>query len=228
MMITVLQQDLKVHYNHARINSPDFSNSQDVFIHGMIDSDNGGTCASMPVLYTAVARRLGYPVFLVNAKEHVFCRWDGVWRGATEKVNIEGAGEGGGSHPDSYYMKWPHPISQQEVDIGCFLRSLDPWSTLAECLAGRAYVLEDNGDLAGAHAAYVEAAKRDTAYSRMAASGAAKKKTYRPDNAPPLGGDPTAENAWNQRELQRLQQQQLPTPPPPRAQPKAIPGPYDR
>ncbi len=40
----------------------------------MIADDNGGTCVSMPVLYTAVARRLGYPVKLVLAKGHAFCR----------------------------------------------------------------------------------------------------------------------------------------------------------
>ncbi len=74
-LITVLQQDFKVHYNPDRIRDIDFRRSQDLFIHGMIGSDNGGTCVSMPALYTAVARRLGYPVYLVTAKEHVFCRW---------------------------------------------------------------------------------------------------------------------------------------------------------
>ena len=75
-LITVLQRDLGVRYNPERIREIDFRRSQDLFIHGMIDSDNGGTCVSMPVIYTAVAQRLGYPVKLVLTKAHVFCRWD--------------------------------------------------------------------------------------------------------------------------------------------------------
>jgi Transglutaminase-like superfamily len=76
MMIQVLQQDCGIHYNKERIRDIDFTKSQDLFINGMVGTDNGGTCVSMPVLYTVVARRLGYPVFLVTAKAHVFCRWD--------------------------------------------------------------------------------------------------------------------------------------------------------
>jgi hypothetical protein len=76
MLITVLQQDFSVHYNPDRIREVDFRRSQDLFIHGLVESDNGGTCVSMPVLYAAVARRLGDPVSLVTAKEHVFCRWE--------------------------------------------------------------------------------------------------------------------------------------------------------
>jgi hypothetical protein len=62
MLITVLQQDFNVHYNPERIRSVDFKNPEDLSIHGMLASNNGGTCVSMPVLYAAVARRLGYPV----------------------------------------------------------------------------------------------------------------------------------------------------------------------
>ncbi|KLU07645.1 hypothetical protein RISK_000322 [Rhodopirellula islandica] len=55
MLVTVLQQDFGVQYNPDRIEKIDFTRSKDLFIHGMINSDNGGTCVSMPVLYTAVA-----------------------------------------------------------------------------------------------------------------------------------------------------------------------------
>lgn len=114
LLVTVLQQDDGVHYNTARVKDVDFTKSEDLFIHGMIGSKNGGTCVSMPALYTAVARRLGYPVFLVNAKEHVFCRWDG--RG--ERLNFEGTNQGMNSFEDKHYMSWPHPISQDEVEHG--------------------------------------------------------------------------------------------------------------
>ena len=72
MLLQVLQEDLGVHYNLERVRDINFTDSRDLFIHGMIADKNGGTCVSMPVLYAAIARRLGYPVKLVLAKEHVF------------------------------------------------------------------------------------------------------------------------------------------------------------
>jgi len=208
MMITVLQQDLGVQYNMARVSNPDFSNAQDVFISGMIGSDNGGTCSSMPMLYTAIARRLGYPVFIVKAKEHLFCRWDGAWRGKPDRFNIEGAGRGMNAYPDDYYRTWPHPILQTEVDRGEYLRSLNPAETFAMCLAARAYVLEDNGDIPGASAMYAEAAKndpRDAMYPQLASRAArhAKPKVARLPFVPPVDGDPRTLMDFNRRNQER-------------------------
>jgi hypothetical protein len=118
-IVHVLQEDCGVHYNMARANEPDYRNSQDIFLHGMINSTNGGTCASMPVMYVAVGRRLGYPMKLVAAKEHLFCRWEG-----NERLNIEGATNGGVNYyEDDYYRKWPKPISDAEMATGQFLPS---------------------------------------------------------------------------------------------------------
>ena len=74
LLISVLQTDFGVHYNDRGLRNCDFSNSKDPFLHGMIDDANGGTCASMPVMYVAVGRRLGYPMSLVLAKTHIFAR----------------------------------------------------------------------------------------------------------------------------------------------------------
>jgi hypothetical protein len=156
MLITVLQQDFKVQYNPERITDVDFTKSQDLFIHGMIGSGNGGTCVSMPVLYTAVARRLGYPVFLVAGREHIFCRWEG--RG--ERFNIEATNQGMNSFEDDYYMKWPKPISEVEVKAGHYLKSLDASDSLAVFLASRGHCLQDTGQLAAARVAYAMAAEK--------------------------------------------------------------------
>ncbi len=154
MLITVLQQDFKVHYNPDRIRDIDFRRSQDLFIHGMIGSDNGGTCVSMPVLYTAVARRLGYPVYLTTAKEHVLCRWDK----GKERFNVEATSQGMNSYDDAYYMKWPKPITEAEVKAGEYLKSLSVAESLAMFLAARGHCLEDNGRLASARVSYAQAA----------------------------------------------------------------------
>ena len=76
-LLQTLQEDLGVRYNPARIRDtkfqdpkcfdPDFRDSCDLFIHGIIDGP-GGTCASMPVMYVAVGRRLGYPLKLVQTR----------------------------------------------------------------------------------------------------------------------------------------------------------------
>lgn len=113
----------------------------------------GGTCVSMPVLYVAVARRLGYPVKLVTTKEHVFARWDD----GNERFNIEGAGRGLSIYEDDYYMKWPSVLSQAELDSGAYLRSLTPAEELGLFMAARGYVLEDAGRKREATVAYAYA-----------------------------------------------------------------------
>ncbi len=156
MLVQVLQEDCGVHYNMERIRNIDFTKSQDLFIHGMIGRDNGGTCVSMPVLYTAIARRLGYPIYLTTAKAHLFCRWDD----GKERFNMEGSGNGFSAFDDDYYMKWPKPISQDEVKAGYYLKSLTPGEELAVFLAARGHCLEDNKCKADALVCYAQALQR--------------------------------------------------------------------
>lgn len=83
MMGTVLAEDLRIRYNPERerqllekpVNQQTiedenvfFSSSADVFIHGLLTGKHYGTCASMPFLYAAVGRRLGYPVTIAARK----------------------------------------------------------------------------------------------------------------------------------------------------------------
>ncbi len=158
MLCQVLQEDLGVHYNLERARNVNFTNSRDLFIHGMLGSDNGGTCVSMPVLYTAVARRLGYPVSLVRAKSHIFCRWDG--RG--ERWNIEATAAGGmESFPDKHYREWPEPISDAEVERGEYLKTLTQTQALAAFLTARGHCLQDTGRLREAQLAYAHAHQLD-------------------------------------------------------------------
>ena len=77
MLGTVLAQDLGIGYN-PKLALPQLdgeiptlaqaANSKDVFIHGLLNGNHLGTCASMPVLVVAIGRRLGYPVNLAGAK----------------------------------------------------------------------------------------------------------------------------------------------------------------
>lgn len=150
MLITVVRKDYKACYNPALIMPPTvqnnrddsfYNNASDIFLQGLLSDRKMGTCSSMPVLYVAIARRLGYPVHLVSAKGHLFCRWDD----GKERMNFEGTGEGIRTDPDSKYMEWPFKISQQELSHSTYLKNLNPQQELAIFLSLRADCLIANG-----------------------------------------------------------------------------------
>jgi len=125
-------------------------------LHGMVGGP-GGTCASMPIMYVAVGRRLGYPLKLVQTRGHLFARWDdpeGKCFGFPETFNVEGAGEGIASYDDEHYKTWPEPWTNIDETEGWYLKSMTPREELASFLAMRGDCLTDNGRLAEAVQAY--------------------------------------------------------------------------
>lgn len=198
-LVTVLQRDLGVRYNAARVTEVDFKDSRDLFVHGLTGYGDGGTCVSMPVAYVAVGRRLGYPLKLALAKSHVFVRWDG----QGERLNIEATNRGLTCLPDEYYTSWPAPLSQAERRGGWYLRSLAPAEELALLLQTRGHCLLDNGradEAAEAYALAAGLAPRDpngqafAAHARrLAGEGqTARTRQRRPE---PVRRDPLAEAA---------------------------------
>lgn len=170
MMLQTLQEDCGVKYNLDRVRDPDFSDSRDQFLHGLVGRSpaeiRGGTCVSMPVLYAAVGRRLGYPIKLVQGSGHVFCRWDdadGAWARANglargERFNIEGT-DGFTAYHDSFYEQYPEPINKDKVASGELLKSLTPAEELSVFLAARGHCLNDNRRFNEAVEAYETAAR---------------------------------------------------------------------
>ena len=155
MLVQTLQDDFNVHYNMERVRDPDFTNSKDLFIHGMINDPNGGTCVSMPVVYIAVGRRLGYPLKLVQTKGHLFARWDDP---NGERINIEGTGKGGvGFYPDEHYRHWPAEWTDTEKKWARYLVSLSPEEELGQFLTSRGACLLDLGRTGEARLAYAHA-----------------------------------------------------------------------
>jgi hypothetical protein len=120
----------------------DFTDSRQHFIHGILEGF-GGTCATLPVLYAAVGRRLGYPLKLASAVEHRFCRWDDPQSGV--RFNIEASGRGLGVHADDYYRSWPKSMSSVVEQAHCHLTSLTPQQELAEFYSQRACCYFDCG-----------------------------------------------------------------------------------
>jgi len=144
-MMNVLWRGLGVHYNRERIDDPEeFTDSRDDFIHGIVEG-RGGTCASLPVLFTAVGRRLGYPIRLVKTSGHLFARWDDP---TGERFNVEINDTGLNSHPDEYYLNWPFDLRRTNWSTETkFLRSLTPRDELAKAWSKRGPLLRSNGRL---------------------------------------------------------------------------------
>jgi regulator of sirC expression with transglutaminase-like and TPR domain len=151
VMITVLQRDLHLGYNLA-FSSGDYNarDAGNLFIHGLLQG-HGGTCVSMPMLYVAIGRRLGWPLKIVLAKEHVFCRWDDE---SGEKFNIEATARGFVSHSNERYTHLPLPLTKSELASGMFLRNLTPREELSFSICQRGHCLLDNFRFAEAIQAY--------------------------------------------------------------------------
>ena len=148
-MISVLQDNYGVRYDpkwKGRLTPEkpmplEFgTNAKDQFIHAVIDGP-GGTCGSLPVLYAAVGRRLGYPLNIVKAEQHFFLRWDdpkGEHWFHPERFNFEVTMPGVHCPPDGYYKTWPRELPPEDIEAGIYLKSLTPKEELAEFVAMRA------------------------------------------------------------------------------------------
>lgn len=114
-----------------------------------------GTCSSIPVLYAALGRRLGYPLKLVTTKGHLFLRWES----ATERFNAEVTNQGLNRFEDHYYKRWPFEITDAEVQAEGYLESLSAAEELAVFLSIRGLCLMEAGRTRDAANAFAQAAR---------------------------------------------------------------------
>ena len=144
MMGTILAEDFRIHYD------PDFllsqagekpitngweTNSQLVFIHGLLMSNHVGTCASMPVLYVAIGRRLGYPVSLGSTKMHLYVIYD---EPHGEHFNVEATMTDGFLTPtDEDYKTGKFSCTDEEIRQYGWIRPLNNAGVLGQCLDHR-------------------------------------------------------------------------------------------
>jgi hypothetical protein len=150
MLGTILVQDLGIQYNPA-IAYPQLdgkiptmataTDSKDMFIHGLLADKHLGTCASMPVLYVAIARRLGYPVNLAGAKYHSYVRYDDR---NNQHLNVEATMTQGFFTPtDDEYKNGQFPCTDEEIKEYGWLRPLTNREILGNCLLIRSICLGD-------------------------------------------------------------------------------------
>lgn len=155
VMFAVLQLHHGFHYRADRIGRPETEEArlraEELFIHGLLQG-KGGTCSSMPVLFIAVGRRLGYPLKLVKAESHYFVRWDS----PEERFNIEVSGlKGFNCYPDDHYRSWPFPVSPQKEAGQCLLVSLTPRREMAAFMLERGCAWDTAGSYLDATHSFV-------------------------------------------------------------------------
>jgi len=161
MMAVVLYEDFHIRYNpkwieamtEIRADDHFAADSRDILIHGLVGPQRMGTCSSMPVLYVALARRLGYPVRLVTTKAHLFLKWDS----RDENFNMDATSKGLNRYTDERYRQWPLPVTDEEIKSEGYLQSLTPAQELSVFLNTRAMCLREAGRLKEAITAHAAA-----------------------------------------------------------------------
>jgi hypothetical protein len=163
MVAVVLAEDYRVHYDPERMAGPEgarlddgfFADPRKVFLSGLLGPERVGTCSSLPVLYVAVGRQLGYPLKLVTTKGHLFVRWEG----AGERFNVEATSRGSNRLNDDHYRHWPFEITPAEERTEGYLQSLTPAGELSAFLSIRGMCLREAGRLSEAAESFSAAAR---------------------------------------------------------------------
>jgi len=109
------------------------------FLNGILDT-RLGICYTMPLLYIAVAQRLGWPMYPVAAPDHLFVRYVDE---SFKEQNIETT-SGGKYFPDEVYAK-DFSVGAQSLASGSYLRTLSYREFLSYLLAANALVLARQG-----------------------------------------------------------------------------------
>gem|GEM_PF-1980289 len=154
MLGTVLAEDLQIQYNptfEQRQLKTElvawslqdweafYSDSRDIFLHGLLTGRRFGTCSSMPFLYVALARRLGYPVNLASRKYHLYARYE---EHNGRHLNIEATENQGFATPSDEELKNEQFVMTDEEIRDCgWLRPLSNKEVLGICLFNRAHCL---------------------------------------------------------------------------------------
>jgi hypothetical protein len=163
VMAAVLCQDLRVHYDpqrekelfenkffndaqpYGKAEQHFFSDASDFFLQGLLSDKRYGTCASMPYLYVAVGRRLGYPVSIAGAYTHSYVYYD---EGNGKHFNVEATEDRGFVTPsDDEYRNppWGAPPDPNYYKTHDLLQPLSNKESMGHLLGSRAAVFRAAG-----------------------------------------------------------------------------------
>jgi hypothetical protein len=162
-LVFALKHFYGIHYNLDNMKTVDYSDSSQIFIHGLLGPNRDGSCVSIPVLYAAVAHRLGYPVRLVPTAQHIFLRWQDPVTG--ERFNVEPSTKGCSTPPDEHYKEFPRKLTGLQLKAGPYLKSMSAPDALSFFLETRGYSLTDIGRTNEALVAFAHAYRLSPKYS---------------------------------------------------------------
>lgn len=212
MAIALASTDVGIGYSR----DVKLSNHADLFVPGLIDTKRG-TCSNMPVLYMAVAHRLGWPLKAVVAADHMWCRWDdGIKRFNLEATSTTaGSGEGSFSTPPDEAYRTDLNIPPKAVEVGSDLGTLTARQTLGVYLQQRSGYFRETGKWAEAEEDILLARlcfpeNRDILRNLLMVMDERGKRLYTSEEWARLvgrGEDPVAAQAKRRAEQDRLRQQ---------------------
>lgn len=155
LMGVTLWEDFQVRYNkrlteiYRTASDAEFlSDSRTAFILGPMNPDVGGTCSSLPFLYAAVGRRLGYPLKMAHSHYHIYLRWVA----PNEEFNIEVTGKGVDFPDDNHFRELDARQSggtldytKQDEEAEGYFRTMSPIEEIAVIYDIRALCLATRG-----------------------------------------------------------------------------------
>jgi hypothetical protein len=137
-MVQFVQEAVRVHYNttfaEGEYNAFD---SRNLFLTGVL-TGFGGTCVSLPVLYAALAQRIGYPVELAHTWEHYYCVWN-----SQNGFCFEAAGRGFDKRTHEYYRHFRRIVTEEDESTFGFLRPLSRKELFACFAKERSHCLQE-------------------------------------------------------------------------------------
>jgi regulator of sirC expression with transglutaminase-like and TPR domain len=116
------------------------ANQDYYFLNGILDTKKG-ICYTLPLLYVAVGQRVGYPVRVVVAPDHMFVRYD---LPGFKQNNIEVTSGGQYFSNESYVERFL--VSKRGIESGSYMRMLTNRELIAEMLGVNAGFHGGKGD----------------------------------------------------------------------------------
>ena len=135
---TLLYKIIAIKYDFSDPNGD--KNPRVRLLKGVLDTKKGN-CASMTLLYLAIAQRLGYPVHAVYVPDHFFLRYVDP---NLKEQNIEASSNGGYISDEKYIKEFQ--ISERGIKNGGYLRPLSYKEYLAILVAENAIYWGKHGD----------------------------------------------------------------------------------
>lgn len=109
------------------------------YLNGILDTKKG-ICYTMPLLYVAVAQRVGYPIYPVAAPDHLFVRYVDP---SFQEQNVETT-SGGKYFTDEHYVK-DFSVNERALKSGSYMKTMTYREFLGHILVTSTFAMRRDG-----------------------------------------------------------------------------------